>query len=271
MRLALAVLFVIGPVSVAFAEEAPDKESSSGPKVPRDLFESLDFSKAKKGEWVEYEWSEDGVKVRQRLACVDIDETTIWLESNFTVKGFKAGITFLYGVQKDSGQIREAHCDAGGKVKTIALKSGSSDEPLELESLEAVAHGDDNQRAGDKTVPCQKIELTAKFRDDGGKRTGGPRRTLKLKEGDEGVKGRVLLWTSTKVPFPYRSWEASGWLLGKRGVKWKPKEPVCGGLVRVEVEAWDALRFRTKESVGKVVIRLVKFGTDAKPDLYLRK
>ncbi|MBI2921590.1 MAG: hypothetical protein HYY18_10960 [Planctomycetes bacterium] len=36
-------------------------------------------------------------------------------------------------------------------------------------------------------------------------------------------------------------------------------------------EAWPALKFRTKERTAKIVIRLLKFGTDAKPNLYDRK
>jgi hypothetical protein len=103
-------------------------------------------------------------------------------------------------------------------------------------------------------VACERVEFRATFYVDG-------------KE----VKSKAVVWVSTSVPFSYKSWEESGWLLGWEALQFKPRKPPVGALIRAELESWDPKLFKTKENVAKSVIRLIKFGADAKPDLYLRK
>lgn len=224
--------------------------------VPKDFLSEYDFSTTKVGEWVEHELTEDDEKTQKRMACVAEEGETLFIEVTLTYSTGTGRSSMLYGVNRKSGEVTAAWTEIGEQVSPVGIREPSAPprSKREFESVEATNHGDDNQRAGDKTVPCQRIEIVAK-----------------LTASATAVKARLRLWTSSRVPFRYRSWGASGFLLGRELSAWKTKEPPLGGLVRVEGEAWPALKFRTKERTAKFSIRLLKFGTDAKADLYMRK
>lgn len=226
-----------------------------------DWLEGYDFSTLKKGDWVEYEVTEDGQKSLYKLACVEVDETLAWIETNMLppeVSREFGGV--LVAVDKASGLAQQAWYEHNGEVRGLATRGKWPDErpreeEIQPEKMVATALGRTTLKVGDKTLNCERVEFKATTMKDG-----------------KSIPSKATVWVAADLPFSYTAWEASGWLRGWVTVEFKPKRPPTGTLVRLEVEGWVPRMFKKGEKIpAKMSVKLTKFGDDAKGDLYLRR
>jgi hypothetical protein len=256
------IAMLLAAATVA-AQEAPVNEGlkRGKPVVPSERWAAYDIGSLTEGEWAEYEISVGTARIIWRISCVLVEADYVDLESYVRLtKGDKKldpnnelkddGSISSYTIGIADRIVKKARVMTADDRVFEAVVQPGRDRILEGEAgVEATVTMEDNQRAKDKVLPCEKIELAAKY--------------ARADAVAEDLRARVLLWVSEKAPFRLHTVEKSDWFFG-RDVTWGgDRKPKPGGVVRVEMKAWPMRSFKTKDNTAKYMMKLVNWGKGA--------
>lgn len=243
--LALAVLIPVALVPAAYGaylyfririERPPEIEAPAEPSVYQHEFQGYDLAALRPGDWIEHEVLtaspfDGGAFVRTRLACVEADERTVWIEGrDHLVARFFPGTIVLYALDRATGVVREAWWGPeGGVGRPVSIDRRVTGSQAAVVEWRGQAIPED-MAFGDRTLGCQRV--LCRVRSAGGE-----------------FSASSVAWLCPDVPFRRRACLS----IDDTKVRWDTPPPAPGGLVR---ETYSGLTV-------KMVVRVVAWGKGA--------
>ena len=241
--LAFIVVLAALPASAKDPEPAPDIP----PTVYRGEYVDIDVSGLKEGDWSEYETADTNAapkakKPTMRLACVKVEPELAWVElTRGNDSELREGRVLVLALRKTDSQVAQAFYGKPGEAaQTLKVVEGGARGEMPS-AIPAVVEGSgktskEKFKAGTLSLDCEKIETD-----------------LTTTTGCCANRRRTAYLVSEKVAFAPRFPEGAG-------ITWESKPTGKAGLVRrvIDIEG------------HKIIMTLLRFGTDAKQTLSVK-